>query len=90
MDWRLNKMANEELLNYLDELGIETQDDFDNYVASQVELELAEREERPSICTFCGGNLVERNLESEFGRTVKMRICEECSAIVEWYDQTVG
>jgi hypothetical protein len=82
-------MADEELLNYLEELGIETVEQFDDYISIEVDIEIAAQAERPSVCTFCGGNLLDRTLPSEFGRLVKMRICEDCSAIVEWYDQTV-
>lgn len=82
-------MADEELLNYLEELGIETMEQFDEYVGNQVAIEIASQEERPSVCTFCGGNLLDRTLPSEFGRSIMVRICEECSAIVEWYDRTV-
>lgn len=88
-EWREIAMADEELLNYLEELGIETVEQFDEYINNQVMIEIAAQEERPNVCTFCGGSLVERTLPSEMGRLIRMRICEDCSAIVEWYDHTL-
>lgn len=84
-------MISAELASLLEELEIETIEELTEYVEAQIGLAMEDvTVGTTTICAFCGGNLIEQQIVGDFGRTIKMKTCEDCQVISEWWDGGQG
>jgi hypothetical protein len=84
-------MISEELANLLEELEIETVEELAEYVEAQIGAAMDDVTTGISaICAFCGGNLIEGQITGEYGRIIRMKTCEDCQVISEWWDGDQG